>query len=162
MEEMVDIVDENDNVVGKTTWDEAVKNKLLRRGIRVFILNSKGEMLLQKKSKKVKINPSLWTSSASGSVTSGEKYEEAAQRELREEMGIETKLNFLFKIRQSDSICAAFEGFYDGKIKPNWETEDTEFVKIYKIKEDIKNNNRDFTDGFKKFFKKYLELKGIK
>jgi isopentenyldiphosphate isomerase len=162
MEEMVDIVDEDDNVIGKATWDEAVKNKLLRRSVRIFILDSKGEMLLQKRSKKLKIHPGLWTSSATGSVTSGEKYEETAQRELREEMGIETKLNFLFKIHQNDSICAVFEGFYDGKVKPNWEVEKTEFVKIDKIKEEIENNSRDFTDGFKKSFKKYLELKGIK
>lgn len=162
MKEMVDIVDENDNVVGRTTWDEAVKNNLLRRSVRIFILNSKGEMLLQKRSKKVKIDPNLWTSSATGGVTSGEKYEETAQKELLEETGIETKLNFLFKIRQNSSICAAFEGFYDGKVKPNWEVEKIEFVKIDKIKEEIKNNSRDFTDGFKKSFKKYLELKRIK
>jgi isopentenyldiphosphate isomerase len=162
MEEMVDIVDENDNVIGKTSWDEAVKNKLLRRSVRVFILNSKGEMLLQKRSKKVKIHPGLWTSASTGSVTSGEKYEEIAQRELLEEVGIETKLNFLFKIRQSDSICAAFEGFYDGKIKSNWEVEKIEFVKIDKIKEEIENNSRNFTNGFKESFKKYLELKGIR
>jgi isopentenyldiphosphate isomerase len=162
MGEMVDIVDENDNVIGRTTWDEAVKNNLLRRSVRIFILNSKGEMLLQKKSKKVKIHPDIWTSSASGSVISEKNYEETAQKELIEETGIETKLNFLFKIRQNDSFCAVFEGFYDGKVKPNWEVEKTEFIKINKIKEDIKNKTRDFTDGFKKSFKKYLEFKGIK
>ena len=162
MKEMVDIVDENDNVIRKATWDEAFKNKLLRRIVRIFISNSKGEMLLQKRSKKLKIHPGLWSQSAGGAVSSGEKYEETAQRELLEEVGIKTKLNFLFKIRQSDSICSAFEGFYDGKIKSNWEVEKTEFVKIDKIKEEIKNSSRDFTDGFKESFKKYLELKGIK
>ena len=162
MEEMVDIIDENDNAVGKAIWEDAVKNKLLRRSVRIFILNSKREMLLQERSRKVKIDPGLWTSSATGSVISGEKYEEAAQRELLEEVGIKTTLNFLFKIRQNDSICAVFEGFYDGKIKPDWEVEKLEFVKIDKIKEEIENNNRSFTDGFKKSFKKYLEIKGIK
>ena len=162
MEEMVDIIDENDNIIGETTWEEAVKNKLLRRSVRIFIFNSKGEMLLQKRSKKVKIHPNLWTSAATGSVTSGEEYEKIAQKELLEEVGIKTTLNFLFKIRQNDSICAVFEGFYDGKVKSNWEVEKTEFVKIDKIKEEIENNNRNFTDGFKKSFKRYLELKGIK
>lgn len=154
MEEMVDIVDENDNVVGKATWDEAFKNKLLRRNVRVFILNSKDEMLITKRSKTLKIHPGFWAQSAGGAVSSGEKYEDAAKRELLEEVGIKTKLNFLFKTHESNSICAAFEGFYDGKLKTNWEVEKTEFVKIDKIEKEIENDSREFTDGFKKSFKK--------
>ena len=99
MEEMVDIVDENDTVVGKSTWEYAVRNRLLRRNVRIFILNSKGEMLITKRSETLKIHPGLWAQAAGGAVNSREKYEGAAKRELLEEVGIETELKFLFKIR---------------------------------------------------------------
>ena len=162
MEDMVDIVDENDSIIGKTSWEDASKNNLRRRVVRVFILNSKGEMLIAQRSQAVTRHRRFWAQSAGGSVDSGEKYEDAAQRELFEEVGIKTKLKFLFKINGSGSICAVFEGVYDGKIKTNWEVDGAEFIKIDKLKKEIENNSRDFTDGFKECFRKYLEFKKIK
>jgi isopentenyl-diphosphate Delta-isomerase len=164
MTEFVDIVDEDDNVIGKTTWDEAFEKNLLRRNVRVFIINSKGELLLHKRSANLKIHPGQWSCGAGGSVSSGESYEESAKRELKEELGIETKLVFLFKTRQYEpnAISASFEGVYDGKVRPNAEEIDrVEYVSIEKIKEEIENNTRDFSNSFKKTFKKYVKIKSV-
>jgi isopentenyl-diphosphate Delta-isomerase len=162
MTELVDIVDENDNVIGKTTWDDAFGKNLLRRSVRVIILNSRGEMLLQKRSSKLKIHPGQWSSGATGSVRSGETYDEAAKRELKEEMGIETELKFLFKLRQHspNAISGVFEGCYDGEIKPDAEeVEMAEFVSMDRVAQEIKSNFRDFTNSFKNSFRKYIEFK---
>jgi isopentenyl-diphosphate Delta-isomerase len=162
MTEMVDIVDEDDNVVGRTSWEEAFRNNLLRRNVRIFILNSKGEILLQKRSIKLKIHPGQWSCSATGAVSSGERYQDAAERELKEEMRIETELEFLFKMRQynPNAISAVFEGHYDGEARPNSEeVERIELASIGKIIEEIENGTRDFSDSFKKSFKKYVEFK---
>ncbi len=92
MAELVDIVDEQDNIIGKTTRQEAHKKGLLHRTVHILILNSDGNIFIHKRSPKLTINPGLWTSSAAGHVASGQTYLEAAKRELGEELGVESEL----------------------------------------------------------------------
>nr|WP_226894636.1 16S rRNA (adenine(1518)-N(6)/adenine(1519)-N(6))-dimethyltransferase RsmA [Luteolibacter marinus] len=87
-DEVFDVVDEADDVVGQATRREVHENKLLHRAVHVFVVNRHGELLLQKRSRFKDLHPGVWDSSAAGHLDCGEGYEPAAIRELEEEMGI--------------------------------------------------------------------------
>lgn len=87
--EYLDLVDENDNVIGKDQRDKILStNNKNCRAINIFIFNSNGEMIVPKRSSNRRIFPDCYDFSAAGYVSSGETYEEAAYRELNEELGI--------------------------------------------------------------------------
>ena len=60
------------------------------QGSHIWIMNSKGEFLIQKRTPNKKVYPNLW-SVTSGGTDSGENTLEAAFREVKEELGIEVK-----------------------------------------------------------------------
>jgi len=93
--EFVDIVDENDNIVGKTSKDEAHKKGLLHRTVIAEVINSKGEWLLVQQAGH-KQDAGQFVSPVGGHVSSGETEEEALRRETSEEVGLES---FLFNLK---------------------------------------------------------------
>ena len=86
--EFFDVVDANDIVTGTATRGEVHAQRLMHRAVHVFVFNKHGDLLLQKRSALKDLCPGLWDSSVSGHLDSGEGYEDAAVRELAEEMGI--------------------------------------------------------------------------
>ncbi len=87
--EAVDLVDSEDRVTGGSTIEECLRIGLLHRAVAVLVYRSDGRYVLQKRSGKDLWHPGLLTLSSTGHVKRGEPYEEAARRELREELGIE-------------------------------------------------------------------------
>lgn len=96
-EEIFDVVDERDKVVGQAPRGEVHARGLLHRAVHVFVFNSSGELLVQLRSASKDEYPLCYTSSASGHLSAGETYDEAAPRELAEELGLEAPLEFLHK-----------------------------------------------------------------
>lgn len=93
--EILDIIDENDDVIGQMSKKDIHEgNKIRHREIAVLIYDSNGNLLLQQRSKKKHFNPGKWTVSAIGHVLSGQTPEQAAHRELEEELGFDTKVVF--------------------------------------------------------------------
>ncbi len=92
MMEFLDLVDENDNVIGKASKDDIYKKSLRHRIVHVMIFNDKGEMALQLRSNEVSFCPNHWSTTVGGHVQSGESYEEAALREYAEELGAKSAL----------------------------------------------------------------------
>lgn len=86
-EEIFDVVDEHDCVVGKATRREVHAVGLRHRAVHVLVFNSSGRLFLQKRSMTKDTWPGVWDSSASGHVSSGEAYDDCAARELEEELG---------------------------------------------------------------------------
>jgi isopentenyl-diphosphate delta-isomerase len=86
--ELVDLVDAQDSVVGEATIVRCLEEGLLHRAIAVLVTRSSGMLVLQQRSKRDIWHPGLWTISCTGHVRKGESYEEAAGRELFEELGI--------------------------------------------------------------------------
>ncbi len=86
--EIFDVVDENDQVIGRKTRGEVHAEKLLHRAVHVFVYNKRGDLLLQQRSMFKDAHPGVWDSSVSGHLDSGEDYPAAAIREMDEEMGI--------------------------------------------------------------------------
>ncbi len=87
-EELFDVVDERDEVVGQRPRSEVHRLGLMHRAVHVLVFNSRGWVFLQKRSMLKDRQPGLWDSSASGHVDAGEDYDACAVRELREEIGL--------------------------------------------------------------------------
>jgi isopentenyldiphosphate isomerase len=87
-DEIFDIVNERDEVVGQAPRREVHARGLWHRAVHVLVYNASGRVFLQKRSMAKDTAAGCWDSSCSGHVDSGESYDAAAQRELQEEIGL--------------------------------------------------------------------------
>ncbi len=87
-EELFDIVNDRDEVVGRAPRGEAHARGLRHRAVHVLVFNAAGQVFLQLRSLRKDTSPGCWDSSCSGHVDAGETYDAAALRELAEEIGI--------------------------------------------------------------------------
>jgi isopentenyl-diphosphate delta-isomerase type 1 len=113
-EDIFDVVNERDEVIGAKPRSVVHAQGLLHRAVHVFVFNSRGEIFLQKRSMKKDRQPGVWDSSCSGHVDSGETYDETAVRELGEEIGLRVKSSpeKLFKIDACEETDAEFVWVY--------------------------------------------------
>ena len=81
------IVDEKDQIIGSEEKLAARKKGLIRRVSRILLFNDQGEFLIHKRAPGISLG-NRWNQSASGHVDEGESYEQAAYRELEEELGL--------------------------------------------------------------------------
>lgn len=88
-EEIFDIVNERDEVVGQAPRKEVHARGLWHRAVHVLVFNARGEVFLQKRSMLKDTAKGKWDSSSSGHLDSGEDYDACAVRELREEIGLD-------------------------------------------------------------------------
>jgi isopentenyl-diphosphate Delta-isomerase len=87
-DEIFDVVNERDEVIGQRTRGEVHRLGLRHRAVHVLAFNGRGELFLQKRSLAKDTFPGAWDSSASGHLDAGEDYDACAVRELREEIGL--------------------------------------------------------------------------
>ena len=88
IEEIFDVVNERDEVIGQQTRPEVHRLGLRHRAVHVLVFNRHGDLFLQKRSMAKDRHPGTWDSSASGHLDHGEDYDACAVRELREEIGL--------------------------------------------------------------------------
>ena len=97
-DEIFDVVDESDVVVGREFRREIHKRGLIHRAIHIFWLRGDGRLCLQRRSYAKDNCPGLLSSSCAGHVDSGEDYHIAAVRELREELGFSASTQSLVEV----------------------------------------------------------------
>lgn len=135
-DEVLDLVDKDDNVVGSI--ERSVANSdpnLIHREIAVIIFNKERGILLQQRGLHKRIAPGVWTVSAAGRVTKGLTPLEAAHMELLEELGFDIDLEFIekeFNQQQNESRYVYwYKGFFPEdtpiKMEPE-EVADVEFI----------------------------------
>lgn len=83
------IVDEHDTVIGSDNLANVWKKGLYHRIVHIMVEDKQGRILLQKRASAMELYPDCWDHSASGHVDEGETYDQAAARELNEEVGLE-------------------------------------------------------------------------
>jgi isopentenyl-diphosphate Delta-isomerase len=164
------LVDENDVPVGTMEKMEVHQKALLHRAFSIFIFNSRGEMLLHKRADRKYHSGGLWTNACCSHPGPGEDTLQSAQKRLKEEMGIETKLeevfDFIYRAEFDNGLTEyefdhVFTGTYDGKIIPDAEeVSDYCFMKVAEIRNSIQSHPHKYTEWFKIAFPKmeaYLE-----
>ena len=87
-DELVDVVDAEDRVIGTVTRREMRERHLRHRCTFVVVRDSTGRVLVHRRSPHKDLWPSRWDLAAGGVVAAGEDWEAAAARELAEELGI--------------------------------------------------------------------------
>lgn len=165
--EYLDLVDENDNVIGKEDRNIIYKKDLNNfRVINIMIINSENKIIVPKRSSNRRLFPNCYDCSVGGHVSSGETYEEAAYRELEEELGItNVKLDEIgyfkpFELNTS-SFSKMYKLIYDGDL--NYDKDGIQEI-FYMDKEEIKKlieeDASQFKGDYPKFFK-WFYTKGI-
>ena len=135
-EKLIDMVDEDDNVIGKGTYEEVAEKGKIFRSANILVFNSKGQLLVHKRNRNLRTFPGMWDTKLGGIVDSGESYEEAARRELKEEAGIENaELQLLFPLKyrtpKYKNNRMVYTCVYDGKLKlQEEEVEEAKFVTV--------------------------------
>lgn len=175
IEEQVILVDQFDNPMGTMGKMEAHQKAILHRAFSVFIMNNKGETMLQKRAMEKYHSPGLWTNTCCSHQRQGESNIEAGKRRLREEMGFEAELKELFSFVYKapfDNGLTEHEldhvmiGFYQGEPLINTEeVMDWKWMKPDDVKQAMIDNPEEFTVWsriiFDKFYDHFKEQKEI-
>jgi isopentenyl-diphosphate Delta-isomerase len=168
-EELVILVDEQDNQIGLMPKTEAHKKALLHRAISVFIFNSNGEWLLQRRALTKYHSSGLWTNTCCTHPMPGETNMDAANRRLRQEMGMQCPLKELFSFTYKEALDNeltehefdhVFIGITDSipQINPNEVTE-FNYINYSELILDIQKNPNHYTVWFKKIVERVNKLK---
>jgi isopentenyldiphosphate isomerase len=166
MDEMLDIVDENDNIIGKDTKENKLKNNLITRNVVIFVLDNENRILIAKRSPTKKSFPNRYDLAACGNVKAGETYKQAAKRELKEELSIEINLKFLKKIfnefEEKGNVIKYFTGIFlglfSGEVKLNEEFTELKRMNIEEIQNLIDKNQDLFTPGLVRDFREVKNM----
>lgn len=149
MSEVV-LVDENDNVIGTGEKIKTHQEGKLHRAFSIFVFNSKGELLLQKRAKSKYHSGGLWTNTCCSHPRPRESIEEAIHRRLKEEMGFDCELkemfSFSYEVKLDNNLFEheydhVFIGNFDGEPTPNpEEVDEWKWVDVEELKKDIQGN----------------------
>ena len=156
--EQVILVDELDHELGLMEKIEAHVKGSLHRAFSVLLFNSKGEILLQKRSSKKYHSAGLWTNTCCSHPKPGEPIEQAVKRRLLEEMGIRAHpvfaYKFLYKVELDNELTEheldhVFIGEFDGvPVVDSSEVESWKYASMAEVRDDVKKNPENYTYWF--------------
>ena len=136
--EYLDILDNKGTKTGEVkSYDEAHQTGLVHKAVHVWLLNSKNELLIQKREMNRRAYPLYWDISAAGHISTGQTSIEAAQREVEEELGLkilESEFVYLFTLEEHI-------------ILNNGTYVNNEFQDVFLVKKDIDCSQIKLTDG---------------
>lgn len=120
-EELIDVVDEDDRVLGSTTRSQMRAQNLLHRSVFILCKSTRGAIYVHRRTLTKDVFPGLYDMFVGGVVGAGETYEAAALREIGEELGIVgPPLRRLFHHRyeseRSRAHIEVFDVVWDGPI----------------------------------------------
>jgi isopentenyl-diphosphate delta-isomerase len=123
------LVDSDDREIGALPKSDChVGDGILHRAFSIFVFNSGGDVLLQKRSADKPLWPMYWSNACCSHPRSGESMEVAVRRRMREELGVDCPLTFLYKfeyqaayedIGSERELCSVYIGESDGPFDPN-------------------------------------------
>ena len=164
-EELLEIVNQNDQVVGQAKRRTIHKAGLWHRGVHVFLFTSERKLLVQKRSKYKVESPSTLDCSVSEHIKPGEKYLDGALRGLHEELGIDPiGIEYVMKFRMNygpgdNHISALYEGvIYDTMIRSDSEEIDQiNYYHLSELERLLSQGEVSFSNWFKQLLLWYLD-----
>tara|TARA_R110002051_G_scaffold141116_1_gene214119 strand:- start:309 stop:836 length:528 start_codon:yes stop_codon:yes gene_type:complete len=164
-EENVILVNESDEQIGTMPKMEAHEKALLHRAFSVFVMNEKGETMLQQRAAHKYHSPLLWTNTCCSHQRVGESNISAGKRRLQEEMGFSTELTELFSfIYKAPFDNGLTEHEFDHVMIGNYEDDPSinpdevaawKWMKPEDVKNDISKNPDTYTAWFKIIFERF-------
>src|SRR5881409_3896078 len=163
--EQFPVVDKNDEILRAASRSEVHANNLRHRAVHILLFNPAGEVYLQQRSRWKDRHPLKWDSSAAGHVGAAESYDETAQRELKEELGINGRLEKISKLPASERTDEEFVWLYQGGVVGNLSPNRTEietgaFFPETVIDGWVAARPEDFAPGFIECWKVYRQKNG--
>ncbi|MDX9747734.1 MAG: NUDIX domain-containing protein [Paludibacter sp.] len=123
--EQFPIVDSAGNVIGKASRTDCHSGSfLLHPVVHLHVINSWGELYLQKRADTKDVQPGKWDTSVGGHIDYGETPEQALLREAREELGIsgfqpEYLSMYTFTSKIESELVYSYLTLWDGAISPD-------------------------------------------
>ena len=153
-------VDKNDKKIGLRPISDFQTGKFIHRSSHLLLRNSKGEILLQKRSSNKKWYPNLYTYSVSGTVAN-ENYKKCVKREMKEEIGISIPIKLLFIYKYFDKPEKAFHALFYGESDKKIIPDKREISKVLwmspeELKKDLKKHPKKYVPHVRFGLKKYL------
>ena len=154
--EMFPLVDEQGNITGAATRGECHNgSKLLHPVVHLHLLNSKGELYLQRRPMWKDIQPGRWDTAVGGHVDLSESVEMALKREVREELGItnftpEQVCSYVFESDRERELVFVHRTLYDGPVIPSDELDGGRFWTLDEVRQNI--GKSVFTPNFESEF----------
>lgn len=169
MDELLEIIDDNDNVIGHATYKEAHEKGLLHRASDIFVFkdDSFQEILLNVRSEKMTYPGTLCN--PGGHAKLGETPLDNARSELQEEMFYKHKLpkeivfekifEKRYKIKTKNTIRSLFRVVYTGPFYNDpKEVSDFFFMKIDDVIKNVKENPEKYSLFFRLILEEYLKI----
>jgi isopentenyl-diphosphate delta-isomerase len=162
------LVNEQDECIGTAEKLPAHQKGQLHRALSIFVLNSRGEMLLQQRAAGKYHSGGLWSNACCSHPAPGETTEAAAHRRLQEELGFDTALSPLNVLRYRADVGNGlieneydhlYAGYYDGPVLPvPEEVQAYRYLDIDTIETWMKREPQAFTAWFHLAFAKWKEF----
>ena len=159
MNEQVILVDKDDNEIGTEAKLKAHREGKLHRAFSIFVFNSDGNLLLQKRAKEKYHSGGLWTNTCCSHPKPNESIDSNIHLRLKEELGFDCDLTYLRKFTYKaafenglieNEIDHIFTGTYNGVVQINPdEVSDYKWVNLKNLREDIKNSPENYTPWLK-------------
>ena len=162
MNQFVTLVDQNNQPIGKMEKMEAHRKGKLHRAFSVFVFNTKGELLLQRRAFSKYHSGGLWTNTCCSHPLHGEDLVDSAKRRMIEEMGFECEIEEIFSFiyrAELDNDLIEHEldhvliGYYSGhpEVNPE-EVAEYRYVSMEKIRKELEVDPAMYTEWFKIIF----------
>ncbi|MCH5671140.1 NUDIX hydrolase [Streptomyces gilvus] len=116
MSELVEHVDEHDRVLGIVDRDEAVRENWPHCIATTICRDREGRILVLRRAETMSRFPGYYDVMVGGAVNVGESYEQAAVRELTEELGVRVPVRFLFKFLCRQGISPVWFGVHEAVV----------------------------------------------
>lgn len=152
VEEFVILVDSNDKPIGR---EEKVKchlpNGKLHRAFTALIFDNDGNLMLTKRAKEKMLWPGDWDGTFASHPRESETYVSSAERRMPEELGIESKVDYLNKfeyhvpykdIGSENEVCGTLMGIIEHTTevkKIEGEIDEIKWISSKKLQEEMKN-----------------------
>lgn len=162
------LVDQNDVDLGEMEKYEAHRRGVLHRAFSVFVFNSEGKLIIQRRALSKYHSPGKWANTCCSHPRKGEAIENAGHRRLVEEMGFDTRLekvfSFIYKADVGQGLIEheldhVLVGTFDGepRINPE-EVHEYKAVDMDSLREDVRKNPQDYAEWFKIIFERVREF----
>jgi isopentenyl-diphosphate Delta-isomerase len=160
--EILEIVDSHDKVIGSATRGEIHRRGFLHRAVHIFVFNKASHVYIQGRSSSKDRHPGKLDSSAAGHVDPGETYEQTAIRELGEELGIKAEVKEVLRVPASEQTdnehVVLFEVTTESQPRPNpEEIQWGAFMSRESVTKFMDEDPDDFVPAFIMLWRKFIQ-----